>query len=264
LARPRISTFIGRCGFKTETNKQRFFEENASMASMPLVEKKFREFWGDKTAPLSRSVKPTFLRLVAGELTLLFDGRNPESVLEIGCGNGCLFDYLGFSPRAYRGVDFGPRLLEGFRHQHPELDLVEADGSAYMDERTYDLILAHDVIAYFTPAMLARHCQNARRMMHAESLLVWSCLPWRALRKTFDLGIWFEGGRPSVVRRTKSQIKRLLGRDLNGRWYNTSEIAKIARENSMDVRFHGSVSHPYRFHAVLSLKDTKTNTRSIS
>jgi SAM-dependent methyltransferase len=218
---------------------------------MAPVEERFREFWADKTSPMSRSEEPAFLRLVAGELTLLFEDRNPVRVLEIGCGNGCLFDYMDFHPRSYRGVDFGPRMLERFRREHPELDLIEADGSSYRDDGTYDLILAHDVIAHFTPAMLARHCRNARRMMHAESLLVWSCVPWRALRDTFDLGMWAGTGKPSAARWGRSQVRRMLGRDLMGHWYRTTKISEIARRNSLTARFHGSISHPYRFHAVL-------------
>jgi SAM-dependent methyltransferase len=218
---------------------------------MPVVEERFRVFWADKTSPMSRSEKPEFLRLVANELRLLFGERHPTSVLEIGCGNGCLFDYMNFDPQSYRGVDFGPRMLERFEREHPELDLVEADGSAYQDDRTYDLILANDVVAHFTPAMLARHCRNARQMMHAESLLVWSCVPWRALRHTFDLGLWSRSGKPSALRWTRSQVRRALGRDLMGHWYRTREIAQIAERNSLLASFHGSLSYPYRFHAVL-------------
>jgi SAM-dependent methyltransferase len=218
---------------------------------MPTTAEKFRVFWADKTSPMSRSESPDFLRLVAGELTLLFRERYPVSVLEIGCGNGCLFDFLDFSPSFYRGVDFGPRMLEVFRHRHPELDLVEADGSSYVDERTYDLILVHDVIAHFTPKMLEQHCRNARRMMHSESLLLWGSVPWRALRNTFDLGMWSNDGRVSPRRWMKTNVRRLVGRDLMGRWYRTTEIAEIAARNSFQARFHGSVAYPYRFHALL-------------
>ena len=212
---------------------------------------KYREFWADKTTPLSRGDSPEFLRLTSAELRLLFQGRNPASVLEIGCGNGRLFDYLGFSPRFYRGVDFGPRMLETFRKNHSELDLIEAEGSSYVDDRTYDLILAHDVISQFSPNMLAEHCRNARRMIHSDSLLIWTCILWRSLRHTYDLGMWSNGGSPSIFRWAKSQIRRMAGREVMGRWYTPREISRIADQNSLSARFFGSISHPYRFHAVL-------------
>jgi SAM-dependent methyltransferase len=212
---------------------------------------KHRAFWADKTTPLSRGNSPEFLRLAAGEVRLLFEARNPLSVLEIGCGNGQLFDYFGFSPRFYRGIDFGPRMLETFRRGHPDVDLVEGEGSSYVDDRKYDLILAHDVISQFSPDMLRRHCRNARRMMHSESLLVWSCVLWRTLRHTYDLGMWSNGGKTSVGRWVKSQIHRMAGREVMGRWYTPGEVSEIAKRNSLEARFHGSISHPYRFHAVL-------------
>lgn len=230
---------------------------------MPATAEKFRAFWADKTSPMSRSEHPDFLRQMAAELTLLFDNRCPISVLEIGCGNGCLFDFMGFSPYSYRGVDFGPRMIETFRRRHPRLDLIEAEGSSYLDDRAYDLILVHDVIAHFTPEMLAHHCRNARRMMHAESLLVWGSVPWRELRNTFDFGMWSNGGAVSPVRWAKTHLRRMLGRDRMGRWYRMAEISRIARENSLHVRFHGSIAYPYRFHAVLWPSSSSTGTQGV-
>jgi SAM-dependent methyltransferase len=221
------------------------------MVMSPAAEK-YREFWSDKTSPMSRSERPAFLRLVASELKLVLGRRDPVSVLEIGCGNGCLFEFLEFSPHFYRGVDFGPRMIEGFRRTHPHLDLIQAEGSSYVDDRTYDLILVHDVIAHFTPAMLAQHCRNARRMMHSESMLLWGSVLWSALRNSFDLGLLSTDGKPSVVRWGRNKLRRALGRDLMGHWYGVDEISKLARENSLHVRFHGSIAYPYRFHAVLS------------
>ena len=136
---------------------------------MTVTAERFREFWANRTDPMSRSDSPEFLRLVTSELKLLFGERAPVSVLEIGCGNGRLFDLFGFSPRFYRGVDFSPRMLEVFRQNHPEVDLVEAEASSYAEDRTYDLIFAHDVISHFSPAMLAqplpqRPLDDARRI----------------------------------------------------------------------------------------------------
>jgi len=221
---------------------------------LPSAVEKYREFWADKETPLSRGSSPEFLQLVASELKLLFQGRNPVSVLEIGCGNGQLFDYLGFSLPCYRGVDFAPRMLQRFRERHPHLDLIQAEGSSYVDDRTYDLVLAHDVVSQFSPDMLSEHCQNARRMMHSDSLLVWSCILWRSLRHTFDLGVWSNGGKPDIGRWAKNQIRRMLGRELMGRWYTPREVSRIANENSLSADFYGSITHPYRFHAVLQPK----------
>jgi len=212
---------------------------------------KYRKFWAAKTDFRIRSNTPEFRRLSVAELKLLIGERTPASILEIGCGNGQFFDYLGFSRRSYRGVDFSSRMLAVFRQNHPELDLVEAEGSSYLDDRSYDLILAYDVVSQFSPAMLAQHCRNARRMMHPESLLVWTCILWRSLRHTYDLGMWSNSGRASIIRWAKSQVRRMAGGDLMGRWYTPHEIDRIARQNFLCASFYGSMTYPYRFHAVL-------------
>jgi cyclopropane fatty-acyl-phospholipid synthase-like methyltransferase len=218
---------------------------------MTTAVEKYRTFWADKTDPMSRDSSQEFRYRLGKELQLLFEDHRPLSVLEIGCGNGNLFDFLDFSPRYYRGVDFGPWMLETFRRQHPDLDLVEAEGSSYKDNLKYDLIFSHDVIVQFSHEMLARHFRNARSMMHENTQLICASVPWRELRSTYDMGTWSNGGRRSVVRWCKSQISRVLGRNFMGRWYHTEEIAELARQNNFDVRFYGSMSYPYRFHAVL-------------
>lgn len=222
------------------------------------VVEKYRAFWADKTDPMSRDGSREFRYRLGKELQLLFDDRRPLTVLEIGCGNGSLFDFLDFSPRYYRGVDFGPRMLETFRRDHPELDLVEAEGSSYVDNSKYDLIFSHDVIVQFSREMLDQHFRNACAMMHENSMLICASVPWRELRSAYDLGTWSNGGRRSIVRWSKSQISRMLGRNFMGRWYHTEEIAAFARRYNFGVRFHGSIAYPYRFHAVLRPKATES------
>ena len=217
---------------------------------MTTTAEKFRAFWADKTTPLN-SDNPAFLRLVARELRLLFGDRNPVSVLEIGCGNGCLFDLLEFATLSYRGVDFGPRMLAAFRANHPDLDLVEAEGSSYRDDNIYDLIFSHGVIQHFSWDMLDQHFRNARSMMHAESLLICASIPWRVLRPAYDRGVFSTGARVSAVRRLKSQIVRMLERDFMGHWYEPEGISTLARKHGLVAQFHGSIASPYRFHAVL-------------
>jgi cyclopropane fatty-acyl-phospholipid synthase-like methyltransferase len=212
---------------------------------------KYRAFWSDKSSPMSRADSVEFRRILSQELWLLFGGSRPVTVLEIGCGNGSLSDFLGFSPLSYRGVDFGPRMLAAFRQLHPELDLIEAEGSSYVDDRKYDLIFSHDVIEHFSREMLDHHFRNACAMMHDKSLFVCASVPWRALRSSYDLGAWSNDGTLSRVRWVKSQIRRMLGQDMMGHWYTTEEIASVAQKHSLGVRFHGSITHPYRFHAVL-------------
>jgi cyclopropane fatty-acyl-phospholipid synthase-like methyltransferase len=215
------------------------------------VAEKYRAFWADKVSPLHSQNSEEFRHLVARELRALFSDHYPKSVLEIGCGNGYFFDFLNFSPRSYRGVDFAPKLLASFRSSHPDLALIEAEGSSYVDDATYDLILSHGVIQHFSLEMLDCHFKNARAMMHKNSLLVCAAVPWREFRSRYDLGTLADRGRVSPARWVKSQISRLFGRDMMGHWYRIEEIIALAQKYSFGVRFDSSDVHPYRFHAVL-------------
>jgi hypothetical protein len=208
------------------------------------VLEKYRTFWADKVSPLHGQHSADFRPLVAGELRTLFSDHHPE--------NGYFFDFLNFSRHNYRGVDFAPKLLAGFRSSHPDLDLIEAEGSSYVDDGTYDLILSHGVIQHFSLEMLDCHFRNARSMMHEKSLLVCAAVPWREFRSMYDIGALSDRGRVRPVRWVKSQMSRLLGRDMMGHWYRIEEITALAQKHSFSVEFHQSPSHPYRFHALLS------------
>ncbi len=148
-------------------------------------------------------------------------------------------------------MDFAPKLLAGFRSSHPDLDLIEAEGSSYIDNGKYDLILSHGVIQHFSLEMLNSHFANARTMMHKKSLLVCAAVPWREFRSKYDLGTLSARRRANLVQWGKSKILRWLGRDLMGYWYTIEEIVALAQKHSFGVRFDMSEVHPYRFHAVL-------------
>ncbi|HWG57606.1 MAG TPA: class I SAM-dependent methyltransferase [Candidatus Acidoferrales bacterium] len=213
---------------------------------------KYQKFWAGKTSAMGRGTTMEFYNLVAEEIRLLCGGQIPRKVLELGCGTGLLYRAIEVAPEDYLGVDFSGSMLGIFQGRHPEVHLIETEASEYVDERrTYDLIFSHDVVAHFSPAMLDRHFQNARKMMHPGSLLICAAIPWKELRRGYDRGFWFAGVKPSWGRWAKDKVRRLMGKGIMGRWYRPDEVRRIAAKNGLQSKFHGSLSHPYRFHAVL-------------
>lgn len=213
---------------------------------------KYQKFWADKTSAMGRGTTMDFYNLVAEEIRLLCNGRLPRKILELGCGTGLLYDALETPADGYRGVDFSGSMLGIFQGRHPEVELVQAEASSYLEEgRTYDLIFSHDVVEHFSPAMLDDHFRNGRRMMHSGSLLLCAAVPWKALRRSYDRGFWFPGVKPGWLRWARSWAARAAGRNMMGRWYRPEEVGRIAAKNSLQSRFYGSLSHPYRFHAAL-------------
>lgn len=216
---------------------------------------KFRSYWSDKPGPLHRSDSPEFYRTYAAEIRNLFPTRELGRVLEIGCGDGSVFPYLDVPLNSYKGVDFSQHFLETFRTRYPQIDLTCAEGSSYVETgHRFDVIFSNEVIQHFDAGMLDRHLQNARCMMHSESVLILGSVPDRANRRSFEAGDYApitEGRAQRALRQLKAAIRRAAGIDYWGFWYLPDEIAAIAKRNGFRLRVVRSKLQPYRFHAVL-------------
>lgn len=219
------------------------------------TEEKFRKFWQHKTSPLHGNESPEFHEGLAQELKELFPRETPARILEIGCGDGRLFPYLGFPASSYTGVDFSPKLLDLFRSHHPGLELRCSEGSSFLDcGAMYRLIFSHGVVQHFDPEMLDRHFENGRQMMDADSVLVCASVLDKDRQKQYDSGLLTRGTRARLVRRAKSAARRILGLDVMGYWYSREEIAKMAAAHGLEATFAESRMFSYRFHVILRLK----------
>ncbi|HEY2545978.1 MAG TPA: oligosaccharide flippase family protein [Candidatus Acidoferrum sp.] len=219
---------------------------------------RFRKFWEDKKSPLHGTDSVEFYQNVAVELKSLFPRESSANVLEIGCGDGSLFQYLGLAGDKYTGVDFSPSLLELFRSRHPQLQLCCAEGSSFLESGgKYRLIFSHGVVQHFDREMLHRHFENARRMMNDDSFLVCASVLDKTRRHQYDAGLQTKGTLPRMIRLGKSTVSRALGRDVMGYWYSKEEFARIANAHGLEASFSESPTFPYRFHATLRLKSQR-------
>jgi SAM-dependent methyltransferase len=212
----------------------------------------WQTYWQSMVVPRHRADTDEFYRQHAGELKVLFEHRQVSSVLEIGCGNGALYPYLGFDRTDYKGIDFSQSMLEQFAAAHPNVSLQQAEGSSYRDAGQYDLIFASSIVQYFDPRMFRTHFANVRSMMHDDSRYVCACIPWRSRRIGFMSGKLVPPYRASAVGLSRAVLRRLVTRnDTLGHWYDTNDIAAMADDNAMSVTFYGSMTYLYRFHAVM-------------
>lgn len=212
----------------------------------------WKQVWARRDSPGHRADSPEFYRACAKELRILFGDNSPKRVLEIGCGNGVLFEFLGFEHARYRGVDFSPRLLAIFKSAHPDVELECCEGSSYLDVgSTYDLIFSNETVQFFDLPMLDTHFACARAMMHKDSVLVCAAIPWRLHRSHYDSGRLHETLSPSMLRAAKAKLARALRGDSMGRWWEPAEIAALAKKHGFSCDFYGSMFYFYRFHVVL-------------
>ncbi len=219
------------------------------------MKKQWKAFWSDKTSVLHKFETPEFYRVCAGELKVLFGDHTRARVLEIGCGNGALFEFLGFNQVYYKGVDFSPSLLAAFKSKYPNVELECCDGSSYVDrEDKYDLIFSYGVIQYFDPPMLDRHFACARSMMHKDSLFVCATVTLKSHRSAYDSGALYGTFQPSIFRWIRAKVSRILLGDRLGYWYTPPQIASLAEKHGFSVQFYGSMAYLNTFSAVLKLK----------
>jgi len=104
----------------------------------------------------------TFLEVLAeiGDLS----GR---SVLDVGCGWGALYGYLGGEDFAgvYTGVELLPHLVEEARDRYPEADFRQGD-FLNMNLPRYDYVIASGLFDFAAPGMVQRLRATLGRMFN--------------------------------------------------------------------------------------------------
>jgi 2-polyprenyl-3-methyl-5-hydroxy-6-metoxy-1,4-benzoquinol methylase len=216
-----------------------------------LFRSRWRSFWAKQTTPLSRDDIPDHDRLHARELALMFPERPLRMVLEVGCGNGALFEPLGFDQAEYTGLDYSEKMIAAFAQRYPQLRLFVADAHEYRDNRQYDLIFCNSVVQYFDMQMFDQWLQNAAAMLARDGVIVIGQIPWKTLRLRYCSGE-LTGRQPSRWRMAKGAMKSLLGFDAFGRWYSVGEIAALGARHGLRSEIFGSLFYSYRFHARMS------------
>jgi cyclopropane fatty-acyl-phospholipid synthase-like methyltransferase len=212
-------------------------------------------YWQDKSDPLHRANTANHYKSYAAELRVLFNHLTPCSVLELGCGNGDLYEYLRFDTAdVYKGVDFSPSMIDSFKKAHPGVDLECRDASSYSDDTKYDLIFSNGVIQYFDDQMLNHHFVNAKSMMTDNSLFICASLLWKTQRFKYVSGELIKGRKRSIVRGIIGYVRRVVFNDPMGVWHNPSDIETVARRNGMTCECYASMHYLFRFHAVMKIE----------
>jgi cyclopropane fatty-acyl-phospholipid synthase-like methyltransferase len=213
---------------------------------------KWSKYWEDLQTPLHRSNGENFYPQYAAELKILLKDSTPRRVLELGCGNGDLYQYMDFDKAdLYKGVDFSAAMLADFHQKYPHVELECGDASAYRDDRQYDLIWSNGVIQYFDYKMLANNFANVKSMMNKDSVFVCASVPWK-LHKFPSMTGESYGIKKNVVKGMANYVKNIF-KDSMGTWYDLDAIRELAAANSMSVEFFASMHYMYRFHVVLKL-----------
>ena len=172
-------------------------------------------------------------------------------MLEIGCGNGALFQQLGFHQiERYLGVDFSESMLSEFHARFPDVELVAFDGDNFHSTEKFDLVFSNNRRCW-DRTQLDRHVRNASDMLDAHGMIVIAGIPWsrnriRRCPRRFDwqsatsvaAGNCLDAARELVIKRM-------------GNWYDYADLEDVAAPLNLRLQFRGSLHYPYRMHAIL-------------
>lgn len=212
-----------------------------------------KSFWSRQTVPHHRHDSAEHYAEYAKELKLLLPEKTPKRILELGCGNGALYSFLGFQHATkYVGVDFSQSMVDIFRAAHGDsVELHVHDASAYVDNTQYDLIFSNGVIQYFDQNMLHRSFESCRSMMAPNCRIVHASFPWSALATAYYSGEATFPDQYNLLRGLISRFSR--SRRRMGHWHSMHDLSRIARSHGLTARFMGSLNYIYRAHMILEI-----------
>lgn len=221
---------------------------------------KWKQFWNQQTSPLHSYNSPTWYRLFANEINLILQAVEYKggAVLETGCGNGALFPYLDIDKKDYTGIDLSDSLLEIFRKNHPDVNVISGDASSYRSEKRFSLIFSNGVVQYFNKKMLDKYIQQSIEMLEDNGILLMGNLLWKDVRNQYYSGELITGEnvkkpRYPRLKLIKAKIWSLLDKnDFMGHAYNPRDFF----EYSGEVTIYGSLFHPYRFSVAIKKKQS--------
>lgn len=209
----------------------------------------WKSFWENQSTPLHRYNSEEWYYIYAQEINLISKslGYNGGSVMETGCGNGALFNYLNINKENYVGTDLSESMLNIFRDKHPELTLICTDSSSYILPQKFSMVFSNGVGQYFDNIMMNLYINNALSMLEEGGVLILANLPWKDMRLKLYSGELAANPDPITFLKTaKSLFVFLTNQDSMGYWYNPRDFLKY-KNPGVNVYVFGSLFHPYRF-----------------
>jgi SAM-dependent methyltransferase len=108
------------------------------------------------------------------KLNDLFEDRNVENALEVGCGYGRVLPWIAESTGAnVRGIDANPDAISTAREHYPDFqfDTQDATSLSY-DENSFDLVLTWTVLHHIPPKQIDAVTNELERVLEPEGLIV--------------------------------------------------------------------------------------------
>lgn len=154
----------------------------------------------------------------------------PQSILEIGCGEGFVLDYLvkRHPELSYTGVDLSAEAVRMARRiTAPGIDYICADGREIpLPDKQFDLVIVSEVLEH-----VARPDQVLAEALRLSNPHVLVTVPLEPhFQRVSDLLVWLKlGHRPGHVNFwTAAELRRWLSRQLHVAHYEICDLYQLA------------------------------------
>ncbi len=134
------------------------------------IRKELREFYNQIAEVFSSTRKYWWRDLNFIRKYLKSEGK----VLDFGCGNGRLVDFLEGTDLDYVGVDTSQKLIEIASKKYPEKSFVQIENEKVLpfDDGEFDMVFSIAVFHHFTPKMTDNALSEMNRVLKKDGVLV--------------------------------------------------------------------------------------------
>src|SRR5580765_5896696 len=117
--------------------------------------KHWEEHWRWLTKAGHRYNTKEYLQFCAGEL-MLYLPEQAREILELGCGDGVLYEFMKDRFASYFGLDFSMSMLSKFRSREKGLRIIQADASniPFRPKPTFDFVFCNGLFQYLDREMI--------------------------------------------------------------------------------------------------------------
>lgn len=117
-------------------------------------------------------------------------GDEKHNVLDVGCGNGSLYELITHDSISYHGIDFSQKAIKMARERFGNKPVFEVtDFDSFNGSRNYDTIIFNESLYYFKLLTIKKNIQKAIELLRnnnsciiismsssAKSFLIWKML----------------------------------------------------------------------------------------
>ncbi len=134
------------------------------------IRKELKEFYNQIAENFSSTRKYWWRDLNFIKKYLKSEGK----ILDFGCGNGRLVDFLEGTELDYVGVDTSHKLIEIARKEYPSKSFVKIEDEKRLpfDDNEFDMVFSIAVFHHFTPKMTDNALMEINRVIKKDGILI--------------------------------------------------------------------------------------------